>query len=146
MFSLESPQRGDSNEYTQYTISQYEEKKIILNHPKFATIGFDPKDQKRVRNSRGKRAISVRAIEVLLYMLPPLILCMLQKFNYHTAVLFATSIFKHSRMFRSLYTFRVGTLKYLSRSSKKSYFQKRKNKGIEQQGPVSPALCYPPII
>ena len=24
MFSLESPQRGDSNEYTQYTISQYE--------------------------------------------------------------------------------------------------------------------------
>ena len=30
MFSLESPQPGDSNEYTQYTISQY--KKEI--HPK----------------------------------------------------------------------------------------------------------------
>ena len=33
--SLESPQRGDSNEYTQYTISQYK-KKIILNDPKSA--------------------------------------------------------------------------------------------------------------
>ena len=27
VFSLESPQRGDSNEYTQYTISQYEKRK-----------------------------------------------------------------------------------------------------------------------
>ena len=32
VFSLESPQRGDSNEYTQYTISQYK-KKVILNYP-----------------------------------------------------------------------------------------------------------------
>ena len=29
MFSLESPHRGDSNEYTQYAISQYEKE----NHP-----------------------------------------------------------------------------------------------------------------
>ena len=30
MFSLESPQRGDFNEYTQYTISQYKKE----DHPK----------------------------------------------------------------------------------------------------------------
>ena len=34
MFSLESPQRGDSNEYTQYTNSQY----IKENHPKSSQI------------------------------------------------------------------------------------------------------------
>ena len=28
MFSLESPQRGDSNEYTQYTIFQFERKNL----------------------------------------------------------------------------------------------------------------------
>ena len=32
MFSLESPHRGDSNEYTQYTIFKYKKKtKITLN-------------------------------------------------------------------------------------------------------------------
>ena len=46
LFSLESPQRGDSNEYTQYTISQYK-KKVILNYPKSATIGFVPRDSRR---------------------------------------------------------------------------------------------------
>ena len=34
MYSLESPQRGDSNKYTQYSISQY--KKEI--HPKLSQI------------------------------------------------------------------------------------------------------------
>ena len=34
MFSLESPHRGDSNEYTQYTISQYKNE----NHPKLCQI------------------------------------------------------------------------------------------------------------
>ena len=34
MYSLESPQRGDSNEYTQYTIFQYKTK----NHPKLSQI------------------------------------------------------------------------------------------------------------
>ena len=34
MFSLESPHRGDSNEYTQYTISQYEK----ANNPKLSQI------------------------------------------------------------------------------------------------------------
>ena len=42
-------------------------KKITINYPKSATMGFFPGTQERVRNSRGKRAISVRAIEVLLY-------------------------------------------------------------------------------
>ena len=64
MFSLESPQRGDFTEYTQYTIPQCKKKKIILNYSKSASIGFV---QEGIRNSRGKRAISVRAIEVLLY-------------------------------------------------------------------------------
>ena len=43
--------------------------KIILNHPKSATIGLFQGTQERVRNSHGKRAISVRAIEVPLYII-----------------------------------------------------------------------------
>ena len=66
MFSLESPHRGDSSEYTQYTFFNMS-KKNTLNYPKSAAIGFFLGTQERVRNSRGKRAISVRAIEVLLY-------------------------------------------------------------------------------
>ena len=42
-------------------------KKIILNYPKSASMGFFQGTQERVRNNRGKRAISVRAIGVLLY-------------------------------------------------------------------------------
>ena len=34
LFSLESPHRGDSNEYIQYTISQYEKE----NHPTLSQI------------------------------------------------------------------------------------------------------------
>ena len=45
MFSLESPHRGDSNEYTQYTISQYEKKKFI-NYHKSAAMGFFPVDSR----------------------------------------------------------------------------------------------------
>ena len=43
-------------------------RKITLNYPKSADKGFFLGTQERVRNSRGKRAISVRAIEVLLYL------------------------------------------------------------------------------
>ena len=50
VFSLESPQRGDSNEYTQYTISQYKKKKIILNYPKSATVEFVPRDPRTSSN------------------------------------------------------------------------------------------------
>ena len=56
VFSLESPHRGDSNEYTQYTIFNIK-KKITLNYPKYFLLG----PQARIRNSRGKPAISVRA-------------------------------------------------------------------------------------
>ena len=58
MFTLESPHRGDSNEYTRYAIFNIK-KKIILNYPKSAFIGFFAGSQQRVRNSRGNRAISV---------------------------------------------------------------------------------------
>ena len=66
MFSLESPHRGDSNEYTQYSVFNMN-KKNTLNYFKSEAMGFFQGAQERVRNSCGKRAISVRAIEVPLY-------------------------------------------------------------------------------
>ena len=39
MFLLESPHRGDSNEYTHYIIFNIEEK-ITLNYSKTAEMGF----------------------------------------------------------------------------------------------------------
>ena len=66
VFSLESPHWGDSNENTQYTIFNIK-KKITLNYPKSAAVGFFPGTQEQVRNCHGKRVISVRATEVLLY-------------------------------------------------------------------------------
>ena len=67
MFSLESPHRGDSNEYTQYNIYDIKKNKITLNYTKSAVLGFFKVSQERVRNSGCKRAISVRATEDLLY-------------------------------------------------------------------------------
>ena len=68
MFSLELPHRGDSNDYTQYTIFDIKKKKkIALNYHKTAVMRVFQATQARVRNSHGKRAISVRATEVLLY-------------------------------------------------------------------------------
>ena len=65
---LESPNRGDSNENTQHTIINV---KIALNYPVYNYIcsyhGVFLGTQERVRDSRGKRAIGVRATEVLLY-------------------------------------------------------------------------------
>ena len=46
VFSLESPHRGDSNEYTQYTIFNTK-KKITLNFPKSAAMGFCSKGLKK---------------------------------------------------------------------------------------------------
>ena len=67
MFSLESPHGGDVNEYTKYIISNIKKKenhtKII---PNLHLWDFFSGTQEQVRNSRGKRAISVGAIEVLL--------------------------------------------------------------------------------
>ena len=66
MFSLESHHRGDSNEFTQHTIFNIG-KKIPLNYPVSAAVRIFQGTEERVRNSRGRREISVRAIEVLLY-------------------------------------------------------------------------------
>ena len=49
LFSLEMPHRGDSNEYTQYTTSQYK-KQIILNYPKSAAMEFVPRDPRTSSN------------------------------------------------------------------------------------------------
>ena len=72
MFSLELPNRGDSNEYTQHTIINIK-KKITRNYSKYNNVcsygTFLSGTQERVRNSCGKQAISVRATEVLLYIL-----------------------------------------------------------------------------
>ena len=43
VFPLESSRRGDPNEYTQYTIFNIE-KRIPLNYPKSAAMGFFPRD------------------------------------------------------------------------------------------------------
>ena len=45
VFSLESPHRGDFNECTQYTIFNIK-KKITLNYPKSAAMGFCAKGVK----------------------------------------------------------------------------------------------------
>ena len=51
----ESPHRGDSNEYTQYTIFNIK-KKIAQNYHKSAVLEFFPRDSR----TSFKRAISVR--------------------------------------------------------------------------------------
>ena len=45
--TLESPYRGDSTEYTQYAILNIK-KKITLDYPKLAAMGFFQGTQKRV--------------------------------------------------------------------------------------------------
>ena len=44
-------------------------KKITINYPKATAFRFFQGTQERVRNSRGKRAISVRATEVVMYII-----------------------------------------------------------------------------
>ena len=63
MFLLESPRRGDSNKYTQYTIFN-KKKKITLNYPILQLWDFFQETPKRVRNSRDKRAILVQLLKV----------------------------------------------------------------------------------
>ena len=65
VFSLKSPHCGDSNEYTQYAVLNIK-KKITLNFPSLQPRDYFLGTQQGVRN--GKRATSVRAIEVLLYL------------------------------------------------------------------------------
>ena len=45
MFSLESPHRGDSNEYTQYAVFNIK-KEINPNYPKSAAMEFSSKRHK----------------------------------------------------------------------------------------------------
>ena len=59
VFSLKSPQRGDSNEYAQYTIFNYP-----LNYPNLQLwVFFFAKDSRK----SSKQPISVRVTEGLLY-------------------------------------------------------------------------------
>ena len=65
VYSLELPHRGDSNEYTQYIYKIKEE-----NLPKLSVYRIWRKSlwtQESVRLIHGKRAIGIRATEVLLY-------------------------------------------------------------------------------
>ena len=71
--SLEVPYRGDSNEYTKYTIFNIK-KKFNLSYPNSAAKGFFSNGLKNeFETAISKRAISVRATEVLLYVLCVLI-------------------------------------------------------------------------
>ena len=88
VFTLESPHEGDSNEYTQPTIFSIK-KKISLSYPKSEAMDFFLGTQERVRKSRGKRAISVRATEVLLYMATEHTKSCLCSYLYITYFLFA---------------------------------------------------------
>ena len=67
VFSLESPNRGDSKEYIQYIICNIKKSSIII--PNLHLWDFLPGTRERVRNSRDNRVISVRVIEDLLYIL-----------------------------------------------------------------------------
>ena len=62
VFSLELP-----HECTQYTIFNLKKKNITLNYPKSVAMPFFQGTKERVRNTRGKRTISVRATEGLPY-------------------------------------------------------------------------------
>ena len=64
MFSLESPHRGDSNEYTQYTIFNII-KKITQNYLKSAAMGFCSRGLK----NEFETAVVNEPSEVLLYFL-----------------------------------------------------------------------------
>ena len=88
MFALESPHRGDSDEailISTYTIPfSITKTKICLTYPKSAAMDFFQGTQERVRNSRGKRATSVRATEGLLYSI--------LQFSYRTSIIHSTIV------------------------------------------------------
>ena len=76
MFSIESPHRGDSNKHIKHKIINIKKiLKIVQITKMSAAIGvfffffffFFLATRKRVRNGRGKRAISARATEVFQY-------------------------------------------------------------------------------
>ena len=65
MFSLESPDRCESNEYRQSTISIYQKQIITLIISNLHGMEFFLRTQEHIRNSQGIRATSVA---VLLYL------------------------------------------------------------------------------
>ena len=96
VFSLESPHWGDSIEYTQYPVFKKKKKKKEEPHkiiPNLQPRDFFQGTQEWVRKSRGKRAISVRAIEVLLY-ISDLCSCSLRQ-SGQTVVVSAKIIYSH---------------------------------------------------
>ena len=66
MFLLNSLYRGDSNKNTKHSIINFKKQSLIIPIIS-AAMGVIPRDSRTVQNSRGKRAISVRATVVLLY-------------------------------------------------------------------------------
>ena len=72
VFTLESPHQGDSNEYTQYTIFQYEKEKNTLNYPKSSAMGFFPRDS---RTSIVYALFPFKGLSSLLYARYMTILC-----------------------------------------------------------------------
>ena len=70
MFSLELLHRGDSNEYTQYTIFNIKRHSPFII-PNLRIRDFSLGTRERVRKSRGKGVINARATEVLLYLGKP---------------------------------------------------------------------------
>ena len=63
VFSLESPHRGDCHEYTQYSFFFQDKKENHLKLSQICRYGiFFLGTQERVRNKRGKRAISSSSV------------------------------------------------------------------------------------
>ena len=58
VFTLDSPHRGDSNEYTQYILFNIK-KKITLNYSKSAVMGFFPRDSRKSSKTAVVNARSV---------------------------------------------------------------------------------------
>ena len=92
MFSLESPHRGDSNEYTQYTIFKIK-KKITLNYPISATMGFCSKDLKNEFETAMVNEPSMfEPLKVLLYLHKVRIMTRLHSFPITESTLILTSL------------------------------------------------------
>ena len=66
VFSIESPHRGGSNEYTQHTIFSIK-KKITLNFSKSAAMESFPRDSRTSSKQPGYTSHQSLSIEVLLY-------------------------------------------------------------------------------
>ena len=76
--SLESPHRGDFNEYTQHTIINIKRKSPEIIQNTIMSAGMEclfMGTEEGVLNSRSKRVISVRATKVLLYQKPTKFTC-----------------------------------------------------------------------